>query len=81
MSNDCNYRDYIEKQENLPDEVKVAWLAIVSEIRDDCHSYFLLGIHKGLKVSINHALRPFSKLGFQPGYSISHYMFGKAAHE
>ncbi|KAF5906537.1 tumor necrosis factor alpha-induced protein 2-like, partial [Clarias magur] len=50
LFNISRIREYIEKQENLPDEVKVAWLASVSELRDDCHSYFLLAIHKELKV-------------------------------
>ncbi|KAK3516675.1 hypothetical protein QTP70_021988 [Hemibagrus guttatus] len=42
-------REYIEKQENLSDEVKEALLSIVSEMRNSCHSYFLGPIHKKLK--------------------------------
>lgn len=55
MSYNFIYREYIEKQQNLPDEVKVAWLSTVSELRDSCHSYFLGPIHKALKVSKNKA--------------------------
>ncbi|XP_060721015.1 exocyst complex component 3-like isoform X1 [Tachysurus vachellii] len=41
-------RDYIEKQDDLPDEVKVAWLSTVLKLRESCHSYLLTPIHKEL---------------------------------
>ncbi|XP_047657355.1 exocyst complex component 3-like protein isoform X2 [Tachysurus fulvidraco] len=41
-------RDYIENQDDLPDEVKVAWLSTVLELRESCHSYLLNPIHKEL---------------------------------
>lgn len=58
--NDYIHRDYIEKQETLREEVKVAWLSTVSELRHSCHKYFLSPIHKDLKVSTNKApgMRP-----------------------
>lgn len=43
-------REYIEKNKDLSDEVKEAFLSIISEMRDSCHSYFLNPIHKELKV-------------------------------
>ncbi|KAG7316644.1 hypothetical protein KOW79_020185 [Hemibagrus wyckioides] len=42
-------REYIEKQENLSDELKGSLLSIVSEMRNSCHSYLLSPIHKKLK--------------------------------
>ncbi|KAI5619842.1 tumor necrosis factor alpha-induced protein 2 [Silurus asotus] len=49
LFNICKIREYIEKQESLPHEVKVAWLSTLSELRDSCHNYFLSPIHKDLK--------------------------------
>ncbi|MCI4389394.1 hypothetical protein PGIGA_G00097460 [Pangasianodon gigas] len=42
-------REYIEKLEDLSDEVKERLLSILSEMRNSCHSYFLSPIHKELK--------------------------------
>ncbi|XP_060771698.1 tumor necrosis factor alpha-induced protein 2a [Neoarius graeffei] len=50
LFNISKIRDYIEKQETLREEVKVAWLSTVSELRHSCHKYFLSPIHKDLKV-------------------------------
>ncbi|KAB5539794.1 hypothetical protein PHYPO_G00093260 [Pangasianodon hypophthalmus] len=43
-------REYVEKLEDLSDEVKERLLSILSEMRNSCHSYFLSPIHKELKV-------------------------------
>ncbi|XP_053345002.1 tumor necrosis factor alpha-induced protein 2a [Clarias gariepinus] len=42
-------REYIEKQDNLSDEVKETLLSILSEMRNSCDCYFLTPIHKDLK--------------------------------
>ncbi|KAB5539795.1 hypothetical protein PHYPO_G00093270 [Pangasianodon hypophthalmus] len=63
LFNISKIRERIEKQENLPDEMKVAWLSIASELRDSSHSYFLSPIHKELKVNYRELWTPawFSK--------------------
>ncbi|TSK58100.1 Tumor necrosis factor alpha-induced protein 2 [Bagarius yarrelli] len=43
-------REYIKHQGDLPDEEKVAWLSMVSELRNSCHTYLLNPIHKELMV-------------------------------
>ncbi|KAL6486253.1 hypothetical protein MHYP_G00056450 [Metynnis hypsauchen] len=44
-------RNYIEERDNLPDDVKAAWLSTAIDIRDSCHKYFLSRIHDNLKVN------------------------------
>ncbi|XP_036437545.1 tumor necrosis factor alpha-induced protein 2-like isoform X2 [Colossoma macropomum] len=58
-------RDYIEERDNLPDDVKAAWLSTAADIRDSCHKYFLSCIHNNLKVT-------YSKL-WTPDWILQHH--------
>uniref|UniRef100_W5LIV5 Tumor necrosis factor, alpha-induced protein 2a n=1 Tax=Astyanax mexicanus TaxID=7994 RepID=W5LIV5_ASTMX len=43
------FREYIEKCENLPDDVKADCLSITADLRDLCHTHILSPIQKELK--------------------------------
>ncbi|MCJ8743656.1 hypothetical protein PDJAM_G00096710 [Pangasius djambal] len=62
-------REYIEKLEDLSDDVKESLLSTLSEMRNSCHSYFLSPIHKELK-------EQYSKLWTPAWFSESHTITG-----